>query len=158
MDVGSKIKVYRGLRNITQKQLAEKTGISEISIRKYESGERNPKPNQLKKIASALDLGENFLLDINLSNLQLETVGDFASILFMLESRVGMELKIDRDENGDKLSDNVTISFKNEKAQNVLKRIEFEKDLGIFYESEKPKFVCDETPLYEDISKELNEK
>lgn len=53
---GEKIKSIRIQKGLTQKQLAEKSGISEISIRKYESNDRKPKFETIRSIASALDV------------------------------------------------------------------------------------------------------
>ncbi|MDA8222510.1 helix-turn-helix transcriptional regulator [Desulfosporosinus sp.] len=89
MTLGEKIKNFRILRSMTQKTLGEKAGISESTIRKYELGIRNPKPLQVKKIAQALDLGENQLLDVPLNTLSIETVGDVMALFFLLESRIG---------------------------------------------------------------------
>ena len=54
--VGKKIRAYREFRGYSQIQLAELSGINEGTIRKYELGIRNPKPDQLEKIATALRL------------------------------------------------------------------------------------------------------
>ncbi len=118
MTTAEKIKYYRTGMGITQRELSEKTGISEISIRKYEAGERNPKPEQLKKISLALEIGENVLIDIDLKNLQLETMGDLASILYMLQERLGMSLVNDIDESDE---DGIKISFENKVANDLLK-------------------------------------
>ena len=56
---------------MTQKALGEATGIGEATIRKYELGIRNPKPAQIKKIAQALDVGENIFFDIPLTTLDI---------------------------------------------------------------------------------------
>lgn len=55
-DCGSIIKNARIKAGITQKQLAELTGLAEITIRQYESNKREPKLENLKKIAYALDI------------------------------------------------------------------------------------------------------
>ena len=47
--VGDKIRAYREFRGLNQIQLAELSGINVGTIRKYELGIRNPKPNQLEK-------------------------------------------------------------------------------------------------------------
>jgi len=60
--VGMKIEYYRKEKNISRAALSEKSGISEISIRKYESGERNPKIETLNKIAIALGVPLSDLL------------------------------------------------------------------------------------------------
>ena len=54
--VGKKIRAYREFKGYSQIQLAELSGINVGTIRKYELGIRNPKPDQLEKIATALGL------------------------------------------------------------------------------------------------------
>ncbi len=56
MDIGENIKKYRLLKNMTQKQLAKKAGVAEITIRQYESGKRVPKTVQLFSVADALGI------------------------------------------------------------------------------------------------------
>lgn len=62
MTIGEKIKTLRIQKNLTQKELAEKTGFSEITIRKYESDERNPKFSTIEKIGSVLNVSGAWLL------------------------------------------------------------------------------------------------
>lgn len=52
---GETIKRLRLDLNLTQKELAEKSSLSESSIKSYESGTRNPKMEALEKIADALN-------------------------------------------------------------------------------------------------------
>lgn len=52
--IGEKIREIRKNNNLTQKDLAKLSGIAEITIRKYENNERNPKKEQIEKIAKAL--------------------------------------------------------------------------------------------------------
>lgn len=56
MSIGKNIKRIRKEQKLTQKELAEKSGISEISIRQYENDKRNPKIEQVDKIAKALNV------------------------------------------------------------------------------------------------------
>lgn len=56
MNIGKKIKKYRKEAGLTQKQLAEKIGRKEITIRKYESGEREPRISIINDICEALNL------------------------------------------------------------------------------------------------------
>lgn len=51
-----KIKKIRLEKGFTQKQLAEKCGMYESQIRKYEAGKANPKIETLQRIANALDV------------------------------------------------------------------------------------------------------
>ena len=53
---GNLIKKFRKQQGYTQKQLAEKAGISSNSIIKYERGEMSPSIYALQKIAAALDV------------------------------------------------------------------------------------------------------
>ena len=56
MNIGKKIKKYRKEAGLTQKQLAEKIGRKEITIRKYESGEREPRISIINDICEALNI------------------------------------------------------------------------------------------------------
>ena len=55
MTIGERIKELRIKKGLTQKQLANQTGLSEISIRKYEADERRPKIETIRKISTVLD-------------------------------------------------------------------------------------------------------
>lgn len=63
MPSANRIKAIREELKITQAELAKLSGLSEISIRKYEKGERNPKFETLVKIAVALNVPVNNLLE-----------------------------------------------------------------------------------------------
>lgn len=43
-------------QNLTQKQLAERTGINQADISKLENGTRNPSLNLLKRLAEGMDM------------------------------------------------------------------------------------------------------
>ena len=55
MNIGDSIKYYRKLKNLTQKDLAEKLNLSTSLIQKYENGERKLKIDTLKQIIDVLD-------------------------------------------------------------------------------------------------------
>ena len=46
----------RKLQNLTQEELAEKTGIDQADISKLENGTRNPTINLLKRLAEGLGM------------------------------------------------------------------------------------------------------
>ena len=46
----------RTSQNLTQKQLAERTGIHQADISKLENGTRNPSINLLKRLAEGMDM------------------------------------------------------------------------------------------------------
>ena len=104
--VGEKIRAYREFRGLNQIQLADLSGINVGTIRKYELGIRNPKPDQLEKIASALGLNVSVFLDFN-----IETVGDVFSLLFAIDKAVDLSLSTVPSNNCD--SDMITLTFKN---------------------------------------------
>ena len=62
MEIGIKIREARKAANLTQKQLAEKSGIIETTIRKYEIGKQNPKFENVEKIAAALEISPSELM------------------------------------------------------------------------------------------------
>ena len=66
MDTGKKIKLIRTFRGLTQKELGEACGIHEVAIRKYELGKNLPKPEQLRKIAEALNVNVNSLIEFDI--------------------------------------------------------------------------------------------
>ena len=49
------LKEKRKIKKLTQKQVADLCGITQVSYSYYEVGKRNPKPAMLKKFASVLD-------------------------------------------------------------------------------------------------------
>ncbi len=60
---GEKLKKLRLLRELTQKELAIKSGLTDSAIRNYELGYRSPNKEQLIKIAEALDCDVSALID-----------------------------------------------------------------------------------------------
>lgn len=56
MDVIRAIVEARTSQNITQKELAERTGINQADISKLENGTRNPSINLLKRLAEGMGM------------------------------------------------------------------------------------------------------
>lgn len=63
MTIGEKIKEYRKKVGFTQKQLAAKCELAEITIRQYESGKREPSFERLFLIAEKLHVSVTDLID-----------------------------------------------------------------------------------------------
>lgn len=61
-EIGARIKSKRASRRITQKELAEKVGISAAAINKFEKGKKKPSTNVLLKIAEVLDTTTDYML------------------------------------------------------------------------------------------------
>ena len=68
MEVGKKIKRFRTAFGLSQKELAQKSGLSEPAIRNYELGNRTPSDKQLEKIAGALGVSIYAISNPNLEN------------------------------------------------------------------------------------------
>lgn len=62
MMIGEKIKAFRKNKSLSQKQLADKLHLSEITVRRYEKGINVPTIETVNKIAEALDVSINELL------------------------------------------------------------------------------------------------
>lgn len=74
MTIGVKIKKLRKYAGLTQRSLGELSGTSETTIKQYELGKRQPRIEQIKKIAKVFDFPLDLLLDDNfeLENVALE--------------------------------------------------------------------------------------
>lgn len=62
MTVGEKIRELRKKAGLTQKKLGELSDTSETTIKQYELGKRQPRMEQLQKVATALHVQVNDLL------------------------------------------------------------------------------------------------
>ena len=65
MEMGKRIKEIRESLNMTQSELADKLGLSVHTVSKYEQGQRNPKIEMLQKIATALNVPVQELLELD---------------------------------------------------------------------------------------------
>ncbi len=68
--VGENIRRIRGLRGMSQKELAEKVGVSNVQINYYEHDARRPKIDTLSRIAEALGVSPDVLLGEEMSEKQ----------------------------------------------------------------------------------------
>jgi len=62
MTIGERIKQTRKKKGMTQKELAEKTGLSIGTVQGYEQGKYNPKRASIEKLVSALNVPVSDLL------------------------------------------------------------------------------------------------
>lgn len=70
-----RLKYYRKLKKMTQKELADQTGLSTGTIQQYELGKRNPKYETLCKIAEVLDLPVSYFIDSSQIGVMVEDDG-----------------------------------------------------------------------------------
>lgn len=111
------IKRYRKARKLTMEQLSEKSGINLSTLKKYETDNRNPKLEQLSKIAEALEVSVFEFLDI-----EIKSVNDIISLVNKMNIATDIDWDIDNDK--------VCISFKNKEINNCLKEyaVDYKKD------------------------------
>lgn len=83
--VGERIRELRGRRGMTQKELAEASGIGESALRSYELGMRFPRLETLAQLASALSVCPEAF-----EGCCIETDSEFVHALFNLEERFGL--------------------------------------------------------------------
>ena len=116
MNVSEKIRYYRELRGLTQQQLADFSGIPLGTLKKYETGNRNPKQEPLQRIADALHISITSFQDIH-----LETIGEIAPYLFAI-SKVGkVQFHGNKDADGKFDLNTLTISFDSPVLKHFLK-------------------------------------
>lgn len=111
------IKKYRKARKLAMEQLSEKSGINLSTLKKYETDNRNPKLEQLSKIAEALEVSIFEFLDI-----EVKSVNDIISLVNKMNIATDIDWDIDNDK--------VCISFKNKEINNCLKEyaVDYKKD------------------------------
>ena len=128
MTTGEKIKHFRNLRGISQETLGQLSGINSATIKKYEYGIRNPKPDQLMKIANALGISINVFMDFD-----IETVSDVLSLLFKMDEQTDMTFEAEKDADGKYIPSTMKISFShpaiNKKLCTYLKAKQLQKNV-----------------------------
>ncbi len=107
MNVGEKIKYYRELRGLNQKQLSDLSGIPLGTLKKYEINNRNPKEDPLQRIAAALHISITAFDDIH-----FETIGDIAAYLFAISKLGEVQFHGKKKDDGKFDIDDLSISFK----------------------------------------------
>ena len=65
-EIGKRIAETLKKRSMTQKELAVRVGISEAVMSRYISGDRDPKPEMIANIATALRTTSDYLLGIEI--------------------------------------------------------------------------------------------
>ena len=113
------------MRGISQKMLGQLAGgINEVTIRKYEAGDRNPKPDQLLKIADALGISINIFMDFD-----IETVSDVLSLIFKMDEQLDIEFTGKRNKKGEYAPDSISLKFNNSAINDRLAKWARTRDL-----------------------------
>lgn len=66
-DIGSRIRKYREIRGISQKELAERINVSNSRISNWEQGINRPDADIIAALCHALNVSPSELLDVHLS-------------------------------------------------------------------------------------------
>lgn len=90
---GSRIRNYRMLAGLTQKELAKRCGLSEPAIRNYELGNRVPDEETLRTIALALEI--NYFA---LKQPEPSTTCGALNMLYLLEAMYGLTPEVDGED------------------------------------------------------------
>ena len=95
MDFGKKLKELRLQANLTQKQLAERVGVTKSVISFYELQERSPSPDVLVKLSEIFHVSTDYLLGlerknvIDISDLTPEQADVIESLITVLRNKKG---------------------------------------------------------------------
>ncbi|MGN7167923.1 helix-turn-helix domain-containing protein [Paenibacillus cellulositrophicus] len=60
--LGDRIKYLRERKKLVQKELAEKAGLTIVQLSRYETNDRKPDPDTLKRLADILETSGDYLL------------------------------------------------------------------------------------------------
>ena len=113
--IAEKIKNFRKAKNLSQRELSERSGINLSIIKKYETGYRNPKPEQLVKIANALEISSVELLPIEISN-----VNDILALLIKIEEKTPLNWHYEKNQDGNYIPRSIGISFVDTQIEEAL--------------------------------------
>lgn len=78
MSFGQRVKQYREAKGYTQEQLAQLIGVAKTTITGYERGNRAPDVEKIKKLAAALGVAGDDLLDTGITPQRFPIVSDEA--------------------------------------------------------------------------------
>lgn len=109
MTIGEKIKYLRKQKGVTQIELAQLTGIHQVSIAKYEKDKMVPQPEQLQKIIEALNISPMIFFDD--STFKVKTRGDLMGLLIALCKNKVLMVKGKRDRTSALIPSTVTFEF-----------------------------------------------
>ncbi len=98
MTIGEKIKYVRKLYHMSSAELAERTGIHPVSIRKYESNKMVPQSAQIERLAVAFHLSPAIFSGLTDMRFDFQYSGDCLGMLIMLYTSGTLIINGERDE------------------------------------------------------------
>ncbi len=109
MTIGEKIKYVRKLYHMSSAELAERTGIHPVSIRKYESNKMVPQSAQIERLAAAFHLSPAIFSGLTDMRFDYQFSGDCLGMLIMLYT--SGTLMIDGERNEKNILKKETVKF-----------------------------------------------
>lgn len=67
MNIGENLRSFRKAVGLTQEELAKRAGVATITIRQYETNKRSPNTKTISKIANALGIPLDLLLNLRIN-------------------------------------------------------------------------------------------
>lgn len=113
--IAYKIRKFRKEKNMSQEDLSTLSGINISTIKKYEGGARNPKPEQLLKITNALGISINAIMEF-----ELTTISDVISLLMRMDEQTDMNWTGQKDADGNYIPSTISLSFNDTKLNEAL--------------------------------------
>ena len=98
MTMGEKIKYVRKLYHMSSAELAERTEIHPVSIRKYESNKMVPQSAQIERLAAAFHLSPAIFSGLTDMRFDFQYNGDCLGMLIMLYTSGALIIHGERDE------------------------------------------------------------
>ncbi|MBR5799213.1 MAG: helix-turn-helix transcriptional regulator [Lachnospiraceae bacterium] len=98
MTIGEKIKYVRKLYHMSSAELAERTGMHPVSIRKYESNKMVPQSAQIERLAAAFHLSPAIFSGLTDMRFDFQYSGDCLGMLIMLYTSGALIINGERDE------------------------------------------------------------
>ena len=81
----------------------------------YKYGSRNPKPDQLLKIAEAIGVSINMFLDF-----EINTISDVISLIMKLDEQTDMSIQAQTDKDDNIIPNTITLSFSDESINSAI--------------------------------------
>lgn len=129
MTFGEKVRQARIAMNLSQSELAEKTGISERSLYTYEQIGTMPRMGNVKKIAEALCVSVGYLMDEN----ENDTAKDIDKDIFL--ANVKNEYGIKGAKEASEVLDRASALFAGGELDDAAKDIFFRSLMEVYLES-----------------------
>ena len=127
MSAGKHILALRQKQNKSRRELAELSGVSESAIKQYETGKRQPRVEQLQRLADALGVDLRVLVGA--------ATADADGVIFssgyvpnLDDNNSGLENLIVYDESWEKRVMETLKSLPEDRKQNVLEYLAFQRD------------------------------